>query len=163
MQAIGGVKGSQAYYFNNLQQQSNNLMNPLISKYIPKSLLPSVNATLPGLVDLPLGDPSTAGLKKYGLNLRDNIPQGDTEGIPLQFILEPANCRIFYTEGQFSVLMHYGNRFMILRGREESVLGEAWIPSSQTMALMLVRKVAASGVQHHSVHLPVHKLADPLG
>jgi len=31
------------------------------------------------------------------VNLRDSIPQGDDQRIPLQFIFEPANCRIFYT------------------------------------------------------------------
>jgi hypothetical protein len=34
--------------------------------------------------------------------LRDNIPHGDTEGIPLQFVFEPANCRVFYTAGSVS-------------------------------------------------------------
>jgi hypothetical protein len=38
-------------------------------------------------------------LKKNSLNLRDNIPEGDGQGIPLQFVFEPANCRVFYTAG----------------------------------------------------------------
>jgi hypothetical protein len=62
---------------------------------IPSSLIPAAEATFPGLINLPLGDPSA--LASYSLNLRDNIPQGDTEQIPLQFIFEPADCRIFYT------------------------------------------------------------------
>lgn len=64
-------------------------------KLIPSSLIPAAEATFPGLINLPLGAPSA--LSSYSLNLRDNIPQGDTEQIPLQFIYEPADCRIFYT------------------------------------------------------------------
>lgn len=29
--------------------------------------------------------------------MRDNIPQGDDAQTPLQFVFEPANCRIFYS------------------------------------------------------------------
>ncbi|KAE9364686.1 hypothetical protein N431DRAFT_474269 [Stipitochalara longipes BDJ] len=94
MQAIGGTKGSQAYYYSNLVEQSEAMVSNL-SSYVPKSLISSLNDTLPGLNPLPLGDPSA--LAKNSLNLRDNISEGDTQGIPLQFIFEPANCRIFYT------------------------------------------------------------------
>ncbi|TVY83851.1 Peptidase S41 family protein [Lachnellula suecica] len=97
MQAIGGVKGSQAFVYASLQQSSTTVLDPLLSQFIPQALLPSINSTLPGLIDLPLGDPSPAGLKNYGINLRDTIPLGDTQGIPLQFVFEPADCRIFYT------------------------------------------------------------------
>ena len=94
MQAIGGTKGSQAYYYNNLVQQSGAMVS-LLADYVPESLVSSLNDTVPGLNPLPLGYPSALALNS--LNLRDNIPEGDTEGIPLQFIFEPANCRIFYT------------------------------------------------------------------
>lgn len=94
MQTIGGTKGSQAYYYSNLVEQSYAMVS-LLSSYVPTSLLPSLNSTLPGLVPLPLGP--TSALEANSLNLRDNIPEGDTEGIPLQFVFEPVNCRIFYT------------------------------------------------------------------
>ncbi|KAH8674486.1 hypothetical protein BGZ60DRAFT_526446 [Tricladium varicosporioides] len=97
MQAIGGTKGTQVQPFQNLaittSLKTDDEFN--ISQYIPDSLINSVNDTLPGLVPLPLGDPAI--LKSYQLNLKDNIPQGDTAGIPLQFVFEPANCKIFFT------------------------------------------------------------------
>jgi hypothetical protein len=61
---------------------------------VPDSLLDVANETLPGINDLPLGDPADLG--KYSVNMRDNIPQGDNTQTPLQFVFEPANCKIFY-------------------------------------------------------------------
>jgi hypothetical protein len=63
---------------------------------VPDDLLDLANETFPGLgvVPLPLGDPTAIG--KYSLNMRDNIPQGDDSQTPLQFVFEPANCRIYY-------------------------------------------------------------------
>jgi hypothetical protein len=63
---------------------------------VPDDLLELANETLPGLglVPLPLGDPTA--ISKYSLNMRDNIPEGDDSQTPLQFVFEPANCRIFY-------------------------------------------------------------------
>jgi hypothetical protein len=78
--------------FDLLQEASQVLLE---QNLIPSSLIPAAEATFPGLINLPLGAPST--LASYSLNLRDNIPQSDTEQIPLQFIFEPADCRIFYT------------------------------------------------------------------
>jgi len=65
------------------------------SQYIPPSLLQTAQDTFPGLTNLPLGDP--ADLKKYSLNLQDSIPLDDDAQVPLQFVFEPADCRIFYT------------------------------------------------------------------
>lgn len=95
MQAIGGTKGTQVLPFTELVTSTEFITDDAISQYIPGSLINSVNDTLPGLVPLPLGDPTD--LKSYQLNLKDNIPQGDTAGIPLQFVFEPANCKIFFT------------------------------------------------------------------
>jgi hypothetical protein len=62
---------------------------------VPSSFLSQINDTLPGLIPLPLGFPDS--LSGYSVNLQDNIPEGDTEQIPLQFVFEPADCRVFYT------------------------------------------------------------------
>ncbi|KAL5313619.1 hypothetical protein ACEPPN_018040 [Leptodophora sp. 'Broadleaf-Isolate-01'] len=95
MQAIGGTKGAQAYTFNNFATQTAYLNSPVVGPYISDDLAAKANATLPGLVNLPLGSPHS--LANYGINLRDNIPPGDDAGIPLQFVFEPASCRIYYT------------------------------------------------------------------
>ena len=62
---------------------------------VPDSLLEVANNTFPGLINLPLGDPDN--LAGYAVNLRDSISLGDDTQTPLQFIFEPADCRIFYT------------------------------------------------------------------
>ncbi|KAG9233314.1 hypothetical protein BJ875DRAFT_496766 [Amylocarpus encephaloides] len=97
MQAIGGTKGSQVETFQSLTSSLSilHLKLPNISKYIPEALVPWLEILLPGTSGLPLGDPEN--LKNYSLNFRDNIADGDTAEIPLQFIFEPADCRIFYT------------------------------------------------------------------
>ncbi|PVH71096.1 hypothetical protein DL98DRAFT_616536 [Cadophora sp. DSE1049] len=95
MQAIGGTKGAQAYTFDNLVTQTAYLDTSVVGPYVSDELAALANDTLPGLTPLPLG--SERALAGYGLNLRDNIPPGDDAGIPLQFIFEPANCRIYYT------------------------------------------------------------------
>jgi hypothetical protein len=79
--------------FSNLQQTSQFFMNN--TKYIPANLLATAKDTFPGLVPLPLGSP--AALSKYNLNAQDNIPLDDPQQIPLQFVFEPADCKIFYT------------------------------------------------------------------
>lgn len=66
------------------------------SQYIPPDLLQTAQDTFPGLIDLPLGNPANLG--KYGVNLQDSIPLDDDAQIPLQFVFEPADCRIFYTQ-----------------------------------------------------------------
>ncbi|KAG0650397.1 Peptidase S41 family ustP [Hyphodiscus hymeniophilus] len=91
-QAIGGTKGSEVYSLAQLADISQSL---LILGLVPDSLLDLANETFPGLVNLPLGSPSD--LDSYTLNLRDNIPVGDDSQTPLQFVFEPADCRIFYT------------------------------------------------------------------
>jgi hypothetical protein len=83
-------QGSEAFPFSNFQSYSQALVS---SGLIPDSLLDVANQTLPGLVNLPLGSPDAS----YSVNMRDNIPVGDDSQTPLQFVFEPADCRIFYT------------------------------------------------------------------
>jgi hypothetical protein len=94
VQAIGGTKGSLSTGYQELSVLSQNVQT-FLSEYIPKDLIDASNETMPGLSYLPLGSPDA--LKTFSVNSRDNIPQGDDSGIPLQFIFEPADCRIFYT------------------------------------------------------------------
>ncbi|KAF8858784.1 hypothetical protein BDZ45DRAFT_802182 [Acephala macrosclerotiorum] len=96
MQAIGGTKGSLAQTFQQLQVLSQAVYNA--SEYIPSDLVEAANETLPGLNPLPLGANSATALSKWSVNGADNIPRGDDLQISLQFVFEPANCRIFYSE-----------------------------------------------------------------
>jgi hypothetical protein len=94
VQAIGGTKGNRVQTFDSISQTSQLVMN--FSQYIPPNLLQTTQDTFPGLTPLPLGDP--ANLRKYSVNLQDSIPLDDDAQVPLQFVFEPADCRIFYTQ-----------------------------------------------------------------
>jgi len=95
MQAIGGTKGSQLINFDLIAENSQEFVTLTISPYIPSAFTADLNSTLPGLNPLPFGLNNLAGLHNYGVNLRDNIAEGGD--IPLQFVFEPSDCRIFYT------------------------------------------------------------------
>lgn len=95
VQAIGGTKGSLAQNFGVISQTSQAIWSA--QQYIPSSLLKLANVTFPGLNPLPLGQNDDTALKGFSINGADNIPLGDDLQIPLQFVFEPANCRIFYT------------------------------------------------------------------
>ena len=41
--------------------------------------------------------PLNRALNNYAVNFRDGIRQGDETQTPLQFVYEPADCRIYYT------------------------------------------------------------------
>ena len=82
MQAIGSVRGSQAY----TQESLNTDFARLRSQ---------------GLNDSRLPDPRDYyKVKAAGFNLRDTVRGNDT--FPLQFEYEPADCRIFYTPQTFN-------------------------------------------------------------
>lgn len=87
------MKGSAAYPFSNLQTISSFVASSLV-EHVPENLVQQASESLLGLVDLPLGGPES--LARCSLNLRDNIPEGDEVGIPLEFVLEPADYRIWY-------------------------------------------------------------------
>jgi len=72
--AIGGTKGSSALGFATLAAVSQILITEFL-EYIPPQFLSLANDTFPGLIDLPLGDPSS--LSNFHLNLEDTIPQHD--------------------------------------------------------------------------------------
>ncbi|PVH76795.1 hypothetical protein DL98DRAFT_357750, partial [Cadophora sp. DSE1049] len=94
MQAIGGTKGTLATPYTSIAFTADLVLN--YTDYIPSHLIETANATFPGLVPLPLGFPSDLG--SYSVNGQDNIArEEDGEGhVPLQFVFEPADCRIFY-------------------------------------------------------------------
>lgn len=96
MQAIGGVKGAQAAeastfksyekFASLIQQSSAEDDDPILSTEQMKRY----NETAPGLKtpSLPISD--------VGVNLLNQYGPGD-DSVPLQFVYEPADCRLFYT------------------------------------------------------------------
>ncbi|KAI9687704.1 MAG: hypothetical protein M1822_001783 [Bathelium mastoideum] len=92
IQAIGGTKGAQAETFDTLRDVSQEIMG---ANVLQGQSLALASATFPGINPMPFI--AQSDLAKIQLNLRDNIAQDDPSATPLQFIFEPADCRIFYT------------------------------------------------------------------
>ncbi|KAF2855087.1 peptidase S41 family protein-like protein [Plenodomus tracheiphilus IPT5] len=86
IQAIGGVKGVNNYQFGFIQQ---------LAQYSIR-FKPSLNDSMlrkDYYSDLPYNRASGGP----AVNTRDGLRQNDTSGIPLQFIYEEADCRLYYT------------------------------------------------------------------
>lgn len=85
IQGIGGVKGAQSYGYGDIlfyAQLAANQTNDT-----------ELLATLGVLTELPIDRSSNTGI-----NLRDNIlPDNLNDGLPAQFVVENADCRLFWT------------------------------------------------------------------
>jgi hypothetical protein len=92
MQAVGGVKGSQALSFNDLKD----ITEYLITTYPSRAETEGWEELLPGALPLRLTPNKSGG---GGINFRDTIPQKGQggDGAPTQFVYEAADCRLFYT------------------------------------------------------------------
>ncbi|KAI9707930.1 MAG: hypothetical protein M1820_004349 [Bogoriella megaspora] len=90
-QAIDGTKARCGSFFIGKVQSTSKLLKA--NNVVPTDQLALADSTFPGLKSLPF----VSDLSKFNINLRDNIPEGDDQQVPLQFIFEPADCRIFYT------------------------------------------------------------------
>jgi len=86
IQAIGGVKGVNNYQYGFIQQ---------LAQYAIR-FQPSLNESMlrkDYFSDLPYNRASGGP----GVNTRDGLRQNDTSGVPLQFMYEEADCRLYYT------------------------------------------------------------------
>jgi hypothetical protein len=88
-QAVGGVKGTNDYTWDGIYA----LVNYTFSLGTPAQQAEWAGTELAQYSTLPL----ERGLAGYAVNARDGIREGDRSQTPLQFIYQPANCRIFYT------------------------------------------------------------------
>jgi len=86
IQAIGGVKGVNNYQFNFIQN---------LAQYAIR-FTPSLNESILS-TDYDSDIPFNRASNGPGVNTRDGLRQNDTSGIPLQFIYEEADCRLYYT------------------------------------------------------------------
>ncbi|KAF2182762.1 peptidase S41 family protein-like protein [Zopfia rhizophila CBS 207.26] len=90
IQAIGGVKGTNNYqwgYIQSLAQQAK-IIAPADQKDKFNNSVLSAYAS-----DIPY----QRAASNPGVNVRDGLRQNDTSGIPLQFVYEEADCRLYYT------------------------------------------------------------------
>ena len=84
IQGVGGIKGAQSYSFSNIYDDAQNAISQGTSEQA---------AVLSKLSDLPMNRSSSTSV-----NLRDNIlPAHLNDGLPAQFVVEEADCRLFYT------------------------------------------------------------------
>ena len=86
IQAVGGVKGVNNYQFGYIQQ---------LAQYAIR-FTPSLNSSIlrrDYYNDLPFNRASGGP----GVNVRDGVPQNDTDGFALQFVYQEADCRLYYT------------------------------------------------------------------
>ncbi|KAH8689655.1 hypothetical protein BGW36DRAFT_273811, partial [Talaromyces proteolyticus] len=97
MQAVGGVKGSQALELSDIDkaaQLARSALNQSIAAGAP--ILSNVSqARFQEVMPIPLKN-FPLPLSTGGLNYRNTYTKNDTD-IPTQFIYEPASCHLFYT------------------------------------------------------------------
>ncbi|KAG9239743.1 peptidase s41 family protein [Amylocarpus encephaloides] len=88
IQAIGGVKGAQILGFSSIFAQVRAAI-----QYAPFTNPPNDVTALKGVSLYPIS--RSVG---NGINIRDNILPGNVDdGLPSQFVYEPADCRLYYT------------------------------------------------------------------
>lgn len=85
IQGVGGIKGAQILGFGDVQNEA--------QQAIAQTTDAGKIATLSELTGLPV-----ARSLSTGLNVRDNIlPDHVEDGLPAQYVVEEADCRLFYT------------------------------------------------------------------
>lgn len=86
IQAVGGIKGSQAISFQYVYDQAQTAMQFAETA--------EQNTTLAQFQQYPLQRCASTGL-----NLRDQILRGNVnDGLPAQYVVEPADCRLYWTK-----------------------------------------------------------------
>ncbi|KAF3921136.1 hypothetical protein ABW21_db0200967 [Orbilia brochopaga] len=88
---VGGTHGSRILYFSNLLEAANNVRATIPPDTPEKKLV--YDLVLP--YKLPLG------IQNAAINFRDAVRPEDPTLTPLQFRLDPADCRLYYTDANF--------------------------------------------------------------
>ncbi|KAF2710747.1 hypothetical protein K504DRAFT_429018 [Pleomassaria siparia CBS 279.74] len=102
MQPVGGSKGAQVLGWNGIQGHMRNVLNDTKNVY-GERVAQLVNLTAVGDIaavkQLAIRASHTNTDETLGgrVNSLDNIRKGDKEGIPLEFVYEAADCKLFYT------------------------------------------------------------------
>jgi hypothetical protein len=91
IQAIGGVKGTNNYQYALIQNYAQNAI--YLAKGDFKTQLNSSVLRQNFYDDIVFNRASSSP----GVNVRDGLKVNDTSGVALQFIYEPADCRLYYT------------------------------------------------------------------
>ncbi|ORY07131.1 hypothetical protein BCR34DRAFT_28177 [Clohesyomyces aquaticus] len=97
MQGVAGSKGAQVYTFTDVSNEAT-----IAYKNLP-SYQEALNKTELGALVYSFRPLMRTAYQESGqsmsvINLRDNMRINDTSNIPLEFIYEAADCRLFYTD-----------------------------------------------------------------
>jgi hypothetical protein len=90
MQAVGGTKGTNNWPWSWILEEISTTFT-----FATESVRESWRETDIGTFNTFLPFHRTVG--EPNVNMRDGLRKGDDSGTPLQFIVEPADCRMFYT------------------------------------------------------------------
>ena len=95
MQGVAGSKGAQVFTYGYVQGEMLTIVELYNATDAP--LVPTLEAFFETFAnDPPLG-PSLSGPENAGrFNLRNNFNSSDPSEVPLEFIYEAANCRLYY-------------------------------------------------------------------
>lgn len=94
-QAVGGVKGTNNFPWSYIQSLAQYTVTELNSSVAESQALRKTQ--LGEYFDDTVFKRATVG-NAINVNFRDGIRDGDTSQTPLQFVYEPADCRILYTK-----------------------------------------------------------------
>jgi hypothetical protein len=97
MQGVSGSKGSQVYTWTHVYSEASRVYN-----YVGEAAQTKLNETDLGKLVFSTRPLMRTAYQSSGesasvINLRDNIRDDDTAAIPLNFVYEAADCRLFYT------------------------------------------------------------------
>ncbi|KAH8883537.1 pyridine nucleotide-disulfide oxidoreductase family protein [Thozetella sp. PMI_491] len=90
IQGVGGIKGSQSLGMSNVYSY--------MSYFSSVAETEEQNATFARYTTLPLERSTAAGINARDAILRDNV----NDGIPAQYVNEPADCRLYWTAPMLS-------------------------------------------------------------
>ncbi|KAL0472601.1 hypothetical protein QR685DRAFT_473342 [Neurospora intermedia] len=85
IQGVGGVKGAQVLQYRNIYSS--------VQKYLPFAKTESQKKALSKFSMLPINRSAAAAVNVRDQILRDNV----NDGTPAQFVVEEADCRLFWT------------------------------------------------------------------
>ena len=127
MQAVGGVKGTNDYDWLSIYILANDTLTlaPYSSSYSSPSQLAFLanNSEIGQIVSATLPFERSTDGDGY-VNARDGIRAGDTTGTPVQFVYEPADCRIWYErEMLYDVTAMWERVYDVTWGAGECVVG----------------------------------------
>ncbi|KAF2763527.1 hypothetical protein EJ05DRAFT_472424 [Pseudovirgaria hyperparasitica] len=109
MQAVAGTKGGFTFQAPTIQSFANGTITAL-EPIDPDKAQELGQTVLGGLASGTIGETLVRRQVRAQMNCEDNIQPGDEEMVPLQFVYEAADCRLYYTRDMASDPMEVWRR-----------------------------------------------------